>query len=260
MNILNKILSKRDQHTYGLLLRIIGSLMWVYLTAPIGAFVVILGELVTWINFDESDEPCSYHGEPLLTDTHLKILNRIPIEQRSKVHVMYNTNGTVRIDLNSDKFKLLNVFKSIDICFSLDGIEETFEYTRWPAKWESVRDNIDFWMKQLLDGDKETARKSNGKVLIDHLEISFNIVKSAFNYNKINETIEYINKRWLDPINNSRNQHPTRDIDGLYHNLFKVYLCNDHRHLDFTDEDFKNYTKTTKFKHEKRLIENLRKR
>ena len=56
MNILNKILSKRDQHTYGLLLRVIGTLMWVYLTAPIGAFVVVLGELVTWINFDDKEK------------------------------------------------------------------------------------------------------------------------------------------------------------------------------------------------------------
>jgi len=27
--------------------------MWVYLTAPIGAFVVILGEIVTWLKFDD---------------------------------------------------------------------------------------------------------------------------------------------------------------------------------------------------------------
>ena len=53
MSILNKFLSKKNQHTYGLQLRIIGSLMWVYITAPIGAFVVILGEIVTWIDFDE---------------------------------------------------------------------------------------------------------------------------------------------------------------------------------------------------------------
>ena len=72
MKWLNYLLTKRDQHTYGLLLRVIGSLMWVYITAPIGAFVVILGELVTWINFDESDEPCSYHGKPPLTDKELK--------------------------------------------------------------------------------------------------------------------------------------------------------------------------------------------
>ena len=53
MSIFNKFLSKKNQHTYGLLLRILGSLMWVYITAPIGAFVVILGEIVTWIDFDE---------------------------------------------------------------------------------------------------------------------------------------------------------------------------------------------------------------
>ena len=72
MSILNKFISKKNQHTYGLLLRIIGTLMWVYITAPIGAFVVVLGELVTWINFDEDEpkrEPCSYHGEPLEINT-----------------------------------------------------------------------------------------------------------------------------------------------------------------------------------------------
>ena len=49
--------------------------MWVYITAPIGAFVVILGEIVTWIDFDESDKGddlCDYHGKPLLTDKELK--------------------------------------------------------------------------------------------------------------------------------------------------------------------------------------------
>ena len=55
MSILNKFLSKKNQHTYGLLLRVIGTLMWVYITAPIGAFVVILGEIVTWIDFDEQE-------------------------------------------------------------------------------------------------------------------------------------------------------------------------------------------------------------
>ena len=47
--------------------------MWVYITAPIGAFVVILGELVTWIDFDDdSDDLCDYHGKPPLTDKELK--------------------------------------------------------------------------------------------------------------------------------------------------------------------------------------------
>ena len=52
MNVLNNI-SKKAQHTYGFLFRIIGILLWVYVTAPIGAFIVIVGEVVTWLNFDE---------------------------------------------------------------------------------------------------------------------------------------------------------------------------------------------------------------
>jgi len=68
----SKFLSKKDQHTYGLILRVVGSLMWVYLTAPIGAFVVILGEIVTWIDFDDGDDLCDYHGKPPLTDKELK--------------------------------------------------------------------------------------------------------------------------------------------------------------------------------------------
>jgi len=55
MNLLDRLLSKNDQHTYGLILRVVGTLMWVYITAPIGAFVVILGEVVTWINFDKDN-------------------------------------------------------------------------------------------------------------------------------------------------------------------------------------------------------------
>ena len=47
--------------------------MWVYITAPIGAFVVILGELVTWVDFDDDgDDLCDYHGKPLLTNEELK--------------------------------------------------------------------------------------------------------------------------------------------------------------------------------------------
>ena len=67
----SKILSKKDQHTYGLLLRVIGTLMWVYITAPVGAFVVVLGEIVTWIDFDEN-EPCGYHGKELLKGKELE--------------------------------------------------------------------------------------------------------------------------------------------------------------------------------------------
>ena len=85
-------------------------------------------------------------------------------------------------------------------------------------------------------------------------------------YDKINETLEYIKNRWLTPLNESRKD--IIDEDGKAYDHFKghldindnLYLTNDHRHLDFTDEDFKNYTKTMAFVTDKILIDNLRKR
>ena len=70
MKFISRI-SKRDQHTYGLLLRVIGTLLLIYITAQVGGFIVILGELITWINFDD-EEPCSYHGKPPLIVKELK--------------------------------------------------------------------------------------------------------------------------------------------------------------------------------------------
>ena len=52
-------------------------------------------------------------GEPLLTDSHFKILNLIPPEQRKDVYVIYNTNGTVRIDLEDEKWSIFKEYKSV---------------------------------------------------------------------------------------------------------------------------------------------------
>ena len=187
-----------------------------------------------WVHFNG--------GEPLLTDTHLKVLKQIPSQQRNNVHVQYNTNGTVRADIHSEKYQIFKEFISVNMMFSLDGIEETFEYTRWPAKWDKVRDNIDFWLEQ--------AYESNIVENDWHLELTFNIVKSAYNYDKIDETIEYVNNRWITPINESR-PNTTQ--------ILRVFLCNDHRHLDYTNKDFKNFRKNAMYLNEKKLIDNLRK-
>jgi len=182
-------------------------------------------------------------GEPFLTDTHLKVLNKIPEQQRANVHVQYNTNGTILIDINDEKYQIFKQFLSVDLCYSLDGIEETFEYTRWPAKWDKVKNNIDFWVEQVHASNNESW----------HLEISFNIVKSVYNYNKIDETINYIDNRWCVPINKKRKNHPE------YHPV-SVHLCNDHAMMDYTDEDFANYRLTSRYNSEITQIKDFRKR
>ena len=39
-----------------------------------------------------------------------------------------------------------------------------------------------------------------------------------------------------------------------------IFLCNDHRSMNFTDKDFEEFTQTKEFIREKELIDRLRKR
>lgn len=81
-------------------------------------------------------------GEPLLSKEHVTFLEAMP--DASKVHINYNTNGTVRpgqslIDLWSN-------FKLVQLDFSIDDIGERFEYQRYPAKWNDVKENLQWFI------------------------------------------------------------------------------------------------------------------
>lgn len=71
-------------------------------------------------------------GEPLLTDTHMKLINQI--EDLSTVSLAYTTNGSIFPD--TDVLELWNKCKSVTIGVSTDGIEDKFQYMRWPLKWD----------------------------------------------------------------------------------------------------------------------------
>jgi len=70
-------------------------------------------------------------GEPLLTDTHMKMLNQI--EDLSSVRLAYTTNGSIFPD--DDVLELWSKCKEVMIGVSTDGIEDKFHYCRWPLTW-----------------------------------------------------------------------------------------------------------------------------
>ena len=80
-------------------------------------------------------------GEPLLSKEHAQMLQAIPC--KSKVCINYNTNASVRPD--KSLLDLWSKFKLVKIDFSIDDIGARFEYQRFPAKWDSVVNNINFF-------------------------------------------------------------------------------------------------------------------
>ena len=97
-----------------------------------------------WKNLDLSRlRYIHFHGgEPLLSKEHQSFLSAVP--QKSQVSIYYNTNATVRASPNL--IDLWSQFCSVQIDFSIDDVENRFEYLRYPAQWNTVVDNL-FWYR-----------------------------------------------------------------------------------------------------------------
>ena len=76
-------------------------------------------------------------GEPFLIKEQFELLKFCVDKGYAKnIGVHYNTNGT---QLPTDALEnIWPQFKSIDIQFSIDGVEKHFEYQRHPAKWKNA--------------------------------------------------------------------------------------------------------------------------
>ena len=100
---------------------------------------------VFWDSIDEVLPYIEYFeftgGEPFLIRNHFKILKKsVEYAHAPKQFIHYNTNGTV-----FPKDAVENIwphFKKVEIAFSIDDLNDRFEYQRHPAKWHEVVGNI----------------------------------------------------------------------------------------------------------------------
>lgn len=73
-------------------------------------------------------------GEPLMSDTHEKIMALIP--DPSKVTVQYTSNFSIMP--SKTVMQTWEKFKLVKWIASLDGVGEQFSFLRWPYRWEKL--------------------------------------------------------------------------------------------------------------------------
>jgi len=87
-------------------------------------------------------------GEPLLNNDQNVILSKLEqIGILKNIQLSYNTNGT--IEPSTDIKNLWSKAKIVRLFFSIDAIEQAFEYIRQPAKWNQVSKNL-LNMKEMM--------------------------------------------------------------------------------------------------------------
>ena len=85
-----------------------------------------------------------FGGEPLLDKKHAVLLRKlIEVDRAKETTLFYSTNGQ---QIGKHYEKLWSKFKRVEIFFSIDGIEEQFEYLRWPGEWNKTVEHIDWFL------------------------------------------------------------------------------------------------------------------
>lgn len=80
-------------------------------------------------------------GEPFMIDQHFDMLQGIVDRGiAAQVEIHYNTNGTIFPERAEAIWKH---FKTVEIAFSIDDVEQRFEYQRSNAVWSEVCANLD---------------------------------------------------------------------------------------------------------------------
>jgi len=87
-------------------------------------------------------------GEPFMIQEHFDLLQRmVDNGVAHNVEIHYNTNGTHYPENAEEIWKH---FKTVEVAFSIDDVDERFEYQRANAIWSEVNDNMDRF-EQLRD-------------------------------------------------------------------------------------------------------------
>jgi MoaA/NifB/PqqE/SkfB family radical SAM enzyme len=79
-------------------------------------------------------------GEPFMIQEHFDMLQRL-VDQgvAHRVEIHYNTNGT---QYPKGAIDIWRHFKTVEIAFSIDDVEDRFEYQRSGAVWTDVTRNL----------------------------------------------------------------------------------------------------------------------
>lgn len=79
-------------------------------------------------------------GEPLLEKTNFDLLQHLLDIGNSSCFIHIVTNGS--IEINDQQLDVLSKFKNLNLCVSIDGVDQRFEYLRFPLQWRTLLANL----------------------------------------------------------------------------------------------------------------------
>jgi MoaA/NifB/PqqE/SkfB family radical SAM enzyme len=138
-------------------------------------------QIANTINWEAIKKINILGGEPLLIKQSMQILEYLLKWNNTDCLVSFVTNGSTLP--TSDQINLFKKFKNISACVSIDGLDRTFEYIRYPLKWKTIVSNIDIY-----------------KTIFKEVTASFTI--SNLNFHEKDKIINWFNEQHVRYIEN----------------------------------------------------------
>jgi len=110
------------------------------------------------IEYDKLIQLSLLAGEPLYENLTFIILQNLLDSGNTDCFVSITTNGS--IFPKKEQQILLSKFKNLSFNLSIDGIENVFEYMRYPLKWDNLKTNLNLF-RTLTDNISVTYTISN---------------------------------------------------------------------------------------------------
>jgi organic radical activating enzyme len=130
-------------------------------------------------------------GDPLLSKNHINLLNKIKeVKGLADVHVFYNTNGTVKA--SPELLELWAECKLVELYFSIDDINERFNYQRTNAQWEEVLNNLTWYKENMPVNHMFKINCVWGYLNLFYLDQLVEWHKLEFNTNRLGDPTDLI--------------------------------------------------------------------
>lgn len=177
-------------------------------------------------------------GEPFAISSIINFLESI--KESKNITLEFCTNALL---INDKKINLLKRFKQVKMHISCDGIQNSYNYIRWPGNWNEFEEKLD-----------NIQYNTN-------FDVSITLTANAYNVFILPEILEYFKNRNLNVsiivVNEPRFLHPwifpkhlKRKILSKYH-LFKHIQELDiilHHDIEFDQDLYNKFTKQKKIK------------
>lgn len=126
-------------------------------------------------------------GEPLLNKEHIELLTSL--DNKQQIQLNYNTNATVIP--SAELLELWSKFDLVQLDFSIDDIEERFEYQRFPASWDEVTKNLQWYFNHAPTNCMFSVNTSVSILNYYNLDNLKRWLRDNFSTNRLTDPIEH---------------------------------------------------------------------